>query len=177
MSVFAVTPSIEYEGAFLAMLDDFEAKDPQNAEFYAPARRDFGAYVQSLKDEEAGVNLPEGYVPCSHRWLAANTGQIAGVTRLRHNADTPFLAENGGHIGYDIAPSQRGKGYGHLALAVALREARRIGLAVVLLYTGQGNAASRATIVRAGGVLERIAYSEFWNEQLCKYWIVVPDEI
>ncbi len=44
-----------------------------------------------------------------------------------------------------------GRGYGHFASAVALREARRIGLERVLLCTGQENAASCATIERAGG--------------------------
>ncbi len=156
------------------MLDDFDAREPHNTEFYAPARRDFGAYVQSLWDEEAGINLPDGFVPCTHRWLVTAEGAVAGVTRLRHTIDTPFLAANGGHIGYDVAPSHRGKGLGHIALAVALAEARRIGLRTVLLYTAEDNAPSRATIARAGGVLESIAYSEFWKEPLCKYWVPVP---
>ena len=174
MSAVAVAPSVEYAGAFLAMLDDFDANDPHNTEFYAPARRNFAAYVQSLNDEEAGVNLPEGYVPCTHRWMLSTDGAIVGVTRLRHNISTPFLAQHGGHIGYDVAPSRRKRGYGHLALAIALREARRVGLSRVLLYTSEGNVPSRATIERAGGTLEGISYSEFWNERLCEYWISVP---
>ena len=158
------------------MLDDFDAHDLSNAEFYAPARRDFGAYVQSLKDEEAGVNLPEGFVPCTHRWLMSSTGEIVGVTRVRHNIDTPFLAEHGGHIGYDVAPSKRRRGYGHLAMAVGLREARVAGLDRVLLFASEDNAPSRATIERAGGTLESTSYSEFWKERLCKYWVTVSAE-
>ncbi len=158
------------------MLDDFDARDPHNTEFYAPARLDFVAYVQGLKDEEAGFNLPHGFVPCTHRWLLTRDGAVAGVTRLRHTIDTPFLATSGGHIGYDVAPSYRGKGLGHLALATALGEARRIGLRAVVLFTAEDNAPSRATIARAGGVLQSIAYSEFWREQLCKYWITVPPD-
>jgi predicted acetyltransferase len=158
------------------MLDDFDANDPQNAEFYSPARVDFRAYVQSLKDEEAGVNLPDGYVPCTHRWLLSPAGQLAGVVRVRHRIDTPFLAENGGHVGYDVAPSMRRLGYGHFAMAVALREAERLGVAKVLLYTSEDNAPSRAVIERAGGDLESISYSEFWNERLCKYWVAVQAE-
>jgi predicted acetyltransferase len=176
MSAVAIAPSVEYADAFLAMLDDFDTNDPHNTEFYAPARRDFVAYVQSLRDEEAGINLPKGYVPCTHRWLLSPDGAIVGVTRLRHKIDTPFLAQHGGHIGYDVAPSKRKRGYGHLAMAVGLREARRVGLSRVLLYTGEENLPSRATIERAGGTLEEVAYSEFWKERVCKYWVSVPPE-
>jgi predicted acetyltransferase len=174
MPASAIAPTTNGERAFLEMLADFEARDPHNAEFYAPAKADFAAYVRGLLDEERGQNLREGWVPYTHRWLLESSGAIVGVARLRHNINTPFLAQNGGHIGYDISPSHRRKGYGHVALSTALSEARRIGLTRVLLCTGEDNAASRAIIERQGGQLESVAYSEFWDEQLCRYWVRVP---
>jgi predicted acetyltransferase len=174
MQPFAIAPTTRFESAFLAMLGDFEAKDAPNAEVYAPARSDFAGYVEALTNEERGLNLRPGWVPCTHRWLVDAACAIVAVVRLRHSIDTPFLAENGGHVGYDVAPSHRRKGYGHLALATALGEARRIGLTRVLLCAGQGNAASRAVIERAGGALESITYSAFWREHLCRYWVQVP---
>jgi len=171
MNAHVVVPCVDQASAFAAMLDDFDANDPQNAGFYASARRDFAAYVRSLRDEEAGINLPPGFVPCSHRWLVSSDGAVVGVARLRHSIATPFLQEHAGHIGYDVAPSRRGNGYGHLALAVALREARHIGLDRVLIYTGLNNAPSRAVVERAGGVLKCVTYSRYWDEDLCKYWV------
>ena len=176
METVAARPSLEFKQSFLAMLEDFELNDPENAAFYAPAREDFEKYVGALLDEEAGLNLKENYVPCSHRWLVSPAYEVVGVARTRHRIDTPFLAENGGHIGYDVAPSSRRKGYGHQALAVALREARRLGLSRVLLYAAEENLASRAVIERGGGILESVAFSDFWQEQLCKYWVSVPAE-
>ena len=176
MKVVASRPSVEYKDAFLAILDDFETNDAQNAAFYAPSRKNFEMYVQSLLDEEAGLNLRENYFPCSHRWLISPSHQIVGVTRIRHRIDTPFLTENGGHIGYDIAPSRRRNGFGHFALVVAVREAKKLSLARVLLYAAEENLASRAIIERAGGVLEAVAFSRFWQEQICKYWLNVPTE-
>jgi predicted acetyltransferase len=176
MEVVAVRPSVEFERAFLAMLADFELNDPENATFYAPAREDFEKYVQSLIDEERGVNLKANYVPCSHRWLLSRAQQVVGVARVRHRIDTLFLTENGGHIGYDVAPSSRRKGYGHRAFAVALVEARRLGLPRVLMYASEQNLASRAVIERGGGILEGVSFSDFWQEQLCKYWVNVPAE-
>ena len=173
MAIRVVAPSVEYRQAFLAMLADFDAHSPDEAEFYAPARTDFAAYVQSLSDEERGENLRAGWVPCTHRWLLAPNDAIVGVARLRHRIDTPFLFKDGGHIGYDVAPSQRGQGFGHAALRAALGEAGVLGLDRVLVVTGAGNLASRAVIERHGGELEATSFSEFWDEDLCRYWITV----
>lgn len=174
MDAHAVPPSLELAAAFAAMLDDFAVHDPENAEYYLPARVDFAGYVRRLLDEELGRNLAPGYVPCSHRWLLAADGRIVGTARLRHRADTPFLAAAGGHVGYDIAPSARGHGYGHLAMATALAAAREIGLAEVLAFAAETNLASRAVITRAGGQLEAITWYEPDRERLCRYRIAVP---
>lgn len=174
MPISAIRPSVEHRDAFLAMLADFDARSPHDAAHYAPAKANFAAYVRSLWDEERGENLPEGWVPCTHRWLLAADEAIVGVARLRHRIDTPFLARDGGHIGYDVAPSRRGQGFGHAALRAALVEAEGLGLGRVLLVTGATNRASRAVIERQGGLLESIVYSEFWAEDLCRYWITLP---
>src|SRR4029079_719923 len=100
MAVVVVKPSEAPERAFVAMVEDFDAHDPKNADFYAHAKRDFKQYVQTLLDEERGVNLRKGYVPCTHRWLMDDVTVVIGVARLRHRIDTPFLANEAGHVGY-----------------------------------------------------------------------------
>ncbi len=176
MNARAVVPSVQYRITFLAMLDDFDQNAPHNTKLYAPAKADFAAYVQKLLNEEQGKNLREGWVPCTHRWLVTPSEQVVGVTRLRHRIDNPFLSESAGHIGYDVAPSQRRKGYGHIALRFALEEATNLKIAKVLLYAAEDNLASRSIIERAGGKLERISYSDFWKQRICKYWITLADE-
>jgi predicted acetyltransferase len=99
---------------------------------------------------------------------------VVGVTRLRHHINTLFLANEGGHIGYDVAPSWRGKGYGHLALQAALREAQRLHLDRVLLIADESNLASRRVIERHAGELEAVVFSNHWNQRVCRYWIRVP---
>jgi len=167
--VVSATPSLK--PAFLSFVADIEHSDAQDAEIYALAKSDFHAYVQSLLDEEKGLNLGDGRVPCSHRWIMSDDASIVGVARIRHNVGTPFLAESAGHIGYEVRPSHRGLGYGHVVLSAALAEARRIGLNRVLLFTAANNLASKRVIERQGGVLEATQFSEFWGEQLSRYWI------
>ena len=174
MSAVIAQPSTPHESAFLAMVADFETHDAEKAGFYAAAKQDFARYVQALLDEERGINLKEGRVPCTHRWLVEHSGSVVGVSRLRHHINTPFLASEGGHIGYDVAPSSRGRGYGHLALQAALAEARRLNIDRVLLFADESNEASRRVIERHSGELEDIAFSKHWNQRVCRYWIQVP---
>jgi predicted acetyltransferase len=164
-------PDNALQAAFWRMLDDYAAGGPRSAEFYAAARADFLAYVQSLLDEEQGINLPPGYVPCSHRWLVDDGGEVVGVVRVRHNISTEFLANEAGHIGYDVPPSYRRRGYGIACLQAGLARARELGLERVLVCADADNPASWRTIERCGGILEAERYSPHYKTLSRRYWI------
>ncbi len=157
--------------AFRQMLDDYAAHDPQNGEFYARGRADFPAYVQRLEDDEHGGNQRADWVPCSHRWLLDDTGAIVGIVRIRHNISTRFLAEEVGHIGYDVPPSFRGRGYGIACLQAGLEEACVLGLERVLVCADTDNPASWRTIEHCGGVLEVERFSPHYQKMFRRYWI------
>jgi len=164
-------PDVALCDAFWAMLDDYAAHDPAKGEFFNAARPDFAAYVQSLLDEERGLNLPLGWVPCTHRWLLDETRAIIGQVRVRHNILPQFLAEEGGHIGYDVPPSRRGHGYAVHCLRAGLGVARALGLPRVLLCAAANNHASWKTIEKCGGVLENEFYSNYFKTVVRRYWI------
>ena len=164
-------PDVVLQDAFLQMLDDYIAHDPENGAYYAPARQDFPAYVQSLLDEEQGINLAPGTVPCSHRWLLSESGACVGVVRIRHNIDTEFLANEAGHIGYDVAPSFRGRGYGVACLEAGIAVARELGIERVLLYADTHNMASWRVIEKCGGVLDDERCSAHYGVLVRRYWI------
>lgn len=166
-----VSPSCEYEDIFLAFLDDIKRFDAPNAEFYEPACSSFSKYVQSLIDESRGVNLPEGYVPCNHYWFLNQKGKMVGVLRIRHHIETPFLFHEGGHIGYDIAPSFREQGNGTQMLKHGLVKAKQLGLEKVLITADEDNIASRKVIEANGGVLEQIVMGRFFPCLVAKYWV------
>jgi predicted acetyltransferase len=163
--------SLANRPAFLQMLSDYELHDPENGRMYARGREDFPAYLQRLADDEVGINLSPGLVPCSHRWLLDDTGAIAGIVRIRHNIDTKFLAEEIGHIGYDVPPSFRGKGYGIACLEAGLEIARTLNLERVLLCADTDNPASWRTIEHCGGILETERNSTYFKKLFRRYWI------
>jgi len=154
------------------MLADYSANDPENGEWYETGRADFAAYVRHLEDQEAGRPLPEGLVPCSHRWLIQD-GEIVAIVRIRHHIDTPFLREEGGHIGYDVPPRYRGRRFAVAALQSGLEVARKLGLSSVRMFANTDNPASWRTIERCGGVLEAERYSDHYACLVRRYRVDV----
>ncbi|EQK41491.1 acetyltransferase domain protein, partial [[Clostridium] bifermentans ATCC 19299] len=117
-------PSIKYENSFLEYINDYKVSgDTEYMYVYRDAYKDFKQYVSKLNNNSKGIDLPEGYVPCSSFWLVNDKEQVLGSIRIRHG-NVPF----DGHIGYDIAPRHRGNGYGNKILELALPHAKEIGL-------------------------------------------------
>lgn len=170
MVISVIKPTTIRRDAFLRMVDDYEAHDPQTGARYLPARQDFAAYVQLLDDDEQGL---VGVVPHSHRWLISPAEIVVAVVRVRHHINTALLANEFGHIGYDVAPSFRRRGYGMAALQAGLAHAAELGLERVLLYADSDNPASWRTIERCGGVLAAEQYSEYYQCLVRRYWITL----
>lgn len=124
-------------------------------------------YLQSLVDMSQGRNLSPGYVPQTTYWLAVN-GELVGILRLRHQLNSA-LRKKGGHIGYYMRPSARGKGYAKAALAKALSNLAAKGVSRALITTDADNTPSIHTIVSQGGVLaegveDDSPYHRYWIE-------------
>jgi predicted acetyltransferase len=75
----------------------------------------------------------------------------------------------GGHIGYGIRPSMRGRKLAPIMLALALKKAKAFGIKKALVTCDEWNQASAATIEACGGVLENIVLFE--GERIKRYWI------
>lgn len=128
------------------------------------------AYLEKLAENvriAIGDGLPPGYVRQQIYWLYDGERPV-GYGKLRFSL-TEALREHGGHIGYTIRPSERGKGYGSRMLKELLAEAKKSGLDRVMLTCNADNAASRSIIEGCGGKLEQPATAS------CKYWIELPE--
>ena len=166
-----VEPTVELEAAFASMVEEYRrAAEDLYQNIPELGRGDFAAYVQRLHDNARELNLKPGYVAWSTFWLVRDGRRILGVSRLRHRLSEGLLT-SGGHIGYDIRPSERGKGYGTTILALTLAQAGQLGIRRALVTCLADNAASARIIQKNGGVLQDEIFSEQMGGQLKRYWI------
>jgi predicted acetyltransferase len=166
-----VDPAVEFRGAMLSLMEEFTAAgEDRYKHVLGWARDNFAAYVRRLEDMARGMGLPPGQAPQTTFWLVRDRTFILGTTRLRHHL-TPALRQEGGHIGYNIRPLQRGKGYGTRQLALTLEKARRMALSRVLVTCNTDNLASARVIEKNGGQLAGYGISPITGKQVSRYWI------
>ena len=164
-----IEPTVELKSEFVAMVEEYTS-DEQAACQYDKAIEDFGKYVQERLDWKSGRSLPDGWVPASIFWLVRSDNVILGVSSLRHEL-TDHLRRIGGHIGYNIRPSQRRRGYGAAILALTLKEARKVGLKKALVTCDDDNIASVKIIEKNGGKLEDIYTDSELTQPKRRHWI------
>ncbi len=131
---------------------------------------DLQSFLRECRDIEAARNLPADKVPQSTYWLVNAGNQVVGIVRVRHRLNERLL-QYGGHIGYYVRPSERGKGYGKLALQLALEQTRRLGISRALLTVNPANTYSKRVVLSNGGVQDGQGVDPVSGEVVDRYWI------
>lgn len=133
---------------------------------------DYGAWLCILEQNSREETVEAGYVPATTFFgVREGDGRIVGMINIRHRLND-YLLEIGGHIGYGVRPSERGKGYATTMLALALAYCRDIGLNRVLITRNLDNPASGRVIEKNGGVFEDQRPEED-GTLICRYWIPI----
>ena len=172
-----VLPSVEYKNSFIEAIEEYKASaDDVTTRRYrelsiSELKADFGLFVERECSHARGENLPHGYVPQSEFWLV-DGGEYIGHLSIRHRLNEHLLAI-GGHIGYDIRPGKRGRGYGKKILALALQKAKELSIDRVLLACDVTNEPSRKIIEGNGGVLENRVPNLETGVDKSRFWIGV----
>lgn len=149
-----VVPDARYKESYLAALTETHAEGRViDSESLMP-EADFTEFVQKLRSQSKGENLPDGFVAHTEFWLV-DGGEYIGGLDIRHTL-TDHLREIGGHVGYSIRPSKRRRGYGKLILKLGLEKAKAMGFPKVLVTCDVTNAGSRKIIEGNGGLLENV---------------------
>ena len=174
------TPDPRHQASYLAALGELAAEGssssfdlvwPAEGSFpgvhYSASRlrdpavfAEFCRYTVAMADE--ATSRPSGWVAGTYLWMVVDD-EVVGRISLRHTL-TPWLREFGGHIGYAVRPTARGRGYAKAALGLMLPVAAARGIDPVLVTCDEDNVASRRTIEANGGVLEDVrgVKMRFW---------------
>ncbi len=168
----AVRPDARYRDSFLAALAEFQAEGRHAEVDPAHIAEHFDDYVRDWLQKTDPRHVEPGKVPETVLWLVDGDTYL-GRASVRH-ALTPLLLEWGGHIGYEIRPTARRKGYGTEILRLALIEARALGLERVLVTCDETNIGSRKIIEANGGVFENAVLVAGHTVKTRRYWINVP---
>lgn len=149
-----VEPSRDYLASFQEAMLEPDPNDPtaDGQKLLAQLATDFDGYWQRERQGQPGR------VPMQTFWLVDEQTYL-GCIRYR-NQLTEALRQEGGHIGYEVRPSARGKGYGKvmLQLLVQYLAMQPDAPAQCLLTCDEDNTASQKVMEAAGAVFERSAH-------------------
>ncbi len=169
MEIQLVPPSERYRESFLRAMREFrqEGLSWWSGGDLEGVERDFAAFVaKKLAD---ATPRSDASIAKTHLWAVAEAGFVGRISI--HHALNDALRVAGGHIGYDTAPSFRGRGVATEMLRQALPLARALGLGDVLLTCDDTNAASIRVIERNGGVLRETRVLDARRPPKRYYWI------
>lgn len=97
-------------------------------------------------------------------------GRAVGMVRVRHCLNDRLLL-HGGHVGYYVRRSERGKGYATSALRLAVGHLRTMGVSRVLVTVNPANAASIRSVLANGGAADGQGLDPDSGELVNRYWI------
>ena len=158
-------PSQTDKEAILEMMAEFEREQAtHDGGFWNADNFVYEEWLEENLQAEAGLNIPENWVPAIQLVSFDVAGQALGFLNLRLRLND-YLLENGGHIGYSIRPSERGKGYAKESLRQGLQVAKEKNIKKALVTCSVENPASRAVIVANGGAFEDV------RNGVERYWI------
>lgn len=134
--IFLIEPAGEYAGELWAFRQEILHHDAANEDQFAGCLS-----LDSCETPEEWIRIcrlrkhadscrQTGTAVPSHVFLAVREedGRIVGIIDLRHHIDHPILGTWGGHSGYSVRPSERGKGYATQMLRLNMEKAKELGI-------------------------------------------------
>ena len=162
-------PSIGYKQQVLEYKKEFiENGDDLAGSSYLRKFDDYEEWMKFVSDNENESTKHTEVTAGVYLAIREEDNKLVGMINIRHTLNE-YLYNYGGHIGYSVKKSERGKGYAREMLKIALQECIKLGIKKVLLTCDADNIASAKVIKSCGGILENEVLCD--GELLQRYWI------
>ncbi len=120
---------------------------------------DYAGWLEKLAADRTRIPNEEKVPARTYFLVRESDDRIVGMINIRL-ALNEKLKKYGGHIGYSIRPTERGKGYNKINLYLALKVCFAHGIKTVFMDADLDNPASWRTMEALGGVRIREYYDE-----------------
>lgn len=122
---------------------------------------DYEGWLKKLEEDYIRIPSEEGVPARTYFLIRESDNQIIGMINIRL-ALNEKLRKYGGHIGYSIRPTERGKGFNKINLYLGLKVCQEYGIKTVLMDADKDNPSSWRTMESLGGVNIR----EFFDDKI-----------
>ncbi|MGP4071540.1 GNAT family N-acetyltransferase [Piscibacillus sp. B03] len=164
-----VKPNLELKDAFYEYIQEWEAsKEKVVPTTLRKVNDQYEAFVERWQNESQGV-IREGWVANTTYFLVNDEGRILGSCNIRHDLNEKLL-QIGGHVGYGVRPTERGKGHATFMLKACLNRLQEMGIKKALITCNEGNIGSKKVIVNNGGVQDQ-SFTEDDGTVVNRFWI------
>ncbi len=147
-----VLPDIKYKDSFLSAILEFRAlkiKRSQDEKYAVMdenmSDEDFAEYVNRLLNKGLGLGLKPGRSRTVTYWIVDRDGFV-GARRIRPEIDDT-QAQEVGHVGVEIRPSKRGRGYQRQSMRLTLEKCAQMGLGQICVSCDADNVHSKKNII------------------------------
>ena len=120
---------------------------------------DYEGWLKKLDLDYIQVPNEERVPGRTYFLVRESDSRIVGMINIRL-ALNERLSHYGGHIGYSIRPTERGKGYNNINLYLGLKVCRKYGIERIFMDADLENPASWKTMEAFGGVRIREYYDD-----------------
>jgi predicted acetyltransferase len=154
--------------------EDFKNEFFEREEKYIPGSAGFHGYKQyedwltytENNRQEGTVSKDSVVVRTTFFAVRKCDNKTIGIIDIRHSLGedrplckvTEYLQQFGGHIGYSVRPTERGKGYATEMLKMGLEYAKSLKIKKVMIGCESDNPQSIRTVEKCGGEFSRKHY-------------------